>query len=70
MAAGRAGCDVLIVGGSLVGLSAAAFLGWHGIEAMVVEKHAGTSPRRLFPRRHHGSLSPDRARTGDPRSVA
>ncbi len=36
-------CDVLIVGGSLVGLSAAAFLGHHGIAAHVVEKHAGTS---------------------------
>jgi len=35
--------DVLIVGGSLVGLSAAAFLGHHGIRAQVVEKHAGTS---------------------------
>ena len=35
-------CDVLIVGGSLVGLSAAAFLGHHGIRAQVVEKHAGT----------------------------
>src|SRR6187399_1148016 len=42
--AGTAGeCDVLIVGGSLVGLSAAAFLGHHGIAAQVVEKHAGTS---------------------------
>ena len=36
-------CDVLIVGGSLVGLSAAAFLGWYGISAQVIEKHAGTS---------------------------
>ncbi len=36
-------CEVLIVGGSLVGLSAAAFLGHHGIAAQVVEKHAGTS---------------------------
>jgi 2-polyprenyl-6-methoxyphenol hydroxylase-like FAD-dependent oxidoreductase len=36
-------CDVLIIGGSLVGLSAAAFLGHHGIRAYVVEKHAGTS---------------------------
>ncbi len=36
-------CDVLIVGGSLVGLSAAAFLGHHGIKPQVVEKHAGTS---------------------------
>src|SRR3954471_14325547 len=35
--------DVLIVGGSLVGLSAAAFLGHNGISAYVVEKHAGTS---------------------------
>jgi 2-polyprenyl-6-methoxyphenol hydroxylase-like FAD-dependent oxidoreductase len=39
------GCDsdVLIVGGSLVGLSAAAFLGHHGVSALVIEKHAGTS---------------------------
>jgi 2-polyprenyl-6-methoxyphenol hydroxylase-like FAD-dependent oxidoreductase len=36
-------CEVLIVGGSLVGLSAAAFLGHHGISAYVAEKHAGTS---------------------------
>jgi 2-polyprenyl-6-methoxyphenol hydroxylase-like FAD-dependent oxidoreductase len=36
-------CDVLIVGGSLVGLSAAAFLGHHGVRARVIEKHAGTS---------------------------
>lgn len=35
--------EVLIVGGSLVGLSVAAFLGHHGIQAYVVEKHAGTS---------------------------
>ena len=43
MAAPATECDVLIVGGSLVGLSAAAFLGHHGIAAYVVEKHAGTS---------------------------
>jgi len=36
-------CDVLVVGGSLVGLSAAAFLGHHGVSSLVVEKHAGTS---------------------------
>ena len=36
-------CEVLVVGGSLVGLSAAAFLGWHGIRPLVVEKHSGTS---------------------------
>ena len=42
-------CDVLIVGGSLVGLSAAAFLGHHGIVAQVVEKHAGTSIHPICP---------------------
>ena len=35
--------DVLIIGGSLVGLSAACFLGAQGIKPLVVEKHAGTS---------------------------
>jgi len=40
---GASECDVLIVGGSLVGLSAAAFLGHHGVAAQLVEKHAGTS---------------------------
>jgi 2-polyprenyl-6-methoxyphenol hydroxylase-like FAD-dependent oxidoreductase len=39
----RESFDVLIVGGSLVGLSAAAFLGHRGIRAQVIEKHAGTS---------------------------
>ncbi|KUM70964.1 FAD-dependent oxidoreductase [Streptomyces curacoi] len=34
---------VLIVGGSLVGLSTSVFLGRLGIEHMVVERHAGTS---------------------------
>ena len=34
---------VLIVGGSLVGLSASLFLGRLGIEHLLVEKHAGTS---------------------------
>src|SRR3954470_2208383 len=43
MAAAPHDCDVRIVGGSLVGLSAAAFLGHHGVSAHVVEKHAGTS---------------------------
>ncbi|MFE2326806.1 FAD-dependent oxidoreductase [Streptomyces sp. NPDC059385] len=38
---------VLIVGGSLVGLCTSLFLGRHGIEHMLVEKHAGTS---LHPR--------------------
>ncbi|WP_228002294.1 FAD-dependent monooxygenase [Nocardia australiensis] len=35
---------VLIVGGSLVGLSAAAFLAWHGVPVVVIDKHLGSSP--------------------------
>jgi 2-polyprenyl-6-methoxyphenol hydroxylase-like FAD-dependent oxidoreductase len=31
---------VLIVGGSLVGLSTALFLASHGVESLVVERHA------------------------------
>ncbi|WP_410873123.1 FAD-dependent monooxygenase [Nocardia sp. A7] len=38
---------VLIIGGSLVGLSAATFLAWRGVPVIVVEKHAGSS---LHPR--------------------
>jgi putative polyketide hydroxylase len=40
---------VLVVGGSLVGLSAAVFLAGHGIPVTVVEKHAGSSshPRAI-----------------------
>ncbi|HEY3687099.1 MAG TPA: FAD-dependent monooxygenase [Streptosporangiaceae bacterium] len=38
---------VLIVGGSLVGLSAAVFLAWRGVPAVVVERHTGSS---LHPR--------------------
>ena len=35
---------VLVVGGSLVGLSAALFLAWRGVRVIVVERHAGSSP--------------------------
>ncbi|GAB3481630.1 FAD-dependent monooxygenase [Amycolatopsis cihanbeyliensis] len=35
---------VLIVGGSLVGLSAAVFLAWQGVPVMLVDKHRGSSP--------------------------
>ncbi|RBQ16225.1 2,4-dichlorophenol 6-monooxygenase [Spongiactinospora rosea] len=35
---------VLIVGGSLAGLSAAVFLAWWGVPVMVVERHPGSSP--------------------------
>src|SRR5579885_1862053 len=35
---------VLIVGGSLVGLSMSLFLSWHGIPSLLVERHAGISP--------------------------
>ena len=34
---------VLIIGGSLVGLSTAMFLGMHGIRSLVIEKHRGTA---------------------------
>lgn len=36
--------SVLIVGGGLVGLSAAAFLAWRGVRVVLVERHAGRSP--------------------------
>jgi putative polyketide hydroxylase len=35
---------VLIVGGSLVGLSAAVFLSWRGVANVVVERHVGSAP--------------------------
>lgn len=35
---------VLVVGGSLVGLASALFLGWHGVPVIVVERHRGSSP--------------------------
>jgi 2-polyprenyl-6-methoxyphenol hydroxylase-like FAD-dependent oxidoreductase len=35
--------SVLIAGGSLVGLSTALFLGWHGVPSLVVERHRGTA---------------------------
>ena len=34
---------VLIIGGSLVGLSTAMFLGMHGIKSLIIEKHQGTA---------------------------
>jgi 2-polyprenyl-6-methoxyphenol hydroxylase-like FAD-dependent oxidoreductase len=34
---------VLIAGGSLVGLSTALFLGWHGVPSLTVERHPGTA---------------------------
>lgn len=41
---------VLIAGGSLVGLSSALLLAWHGIPSRVVERHAGTAihPRAAY----------------------
>jgi 2-polyprenyl-6-methoxyphenol hydroxylase-like FAD-dependent oxidoreductase len=45
--------DVLIVGGSLVGLSAAAFLAWHGVPSVSVERHHGTA---IHPRAGHFHL--------------
>ena len=45
--------DVLIVGGSLVGLSAAVLLRMHGIDCLVVERHTGTA---IHPRAGHFHL--------------
>lgn len=39
--------QVIIIGGSLVGLSAAAFLAWRGVDTIVIEKHGGSA---LHPR--------------------
>jgi 2-polyprenyl-6-methoxyphenol hydroxylase-like FAD-dependent oxidoreductase len=44
---------VLIVGGSLVGLSAALLLRWHGVDSLTVERHAGTA---IHPRAGHFHL--------------
>ena len=44
---------VLIVGGSLVGLSAAAFLASQGVETLSVERHRGTA---IHPRAGHFQL--------------
>jgi 2-polyprenyl-6-methoxyphenol hydroxylase-like FAD-dependent oxidoreductase len=44
---------VLIVGGSLVGLSTALFLRWHGIDSLTVERHSGTA---IHPRAGHFHL--------------
>ncbi|GLW63960.1 FAD-dependent oxidoreductase [Actinomadura rubrobrunea] len=41
---GKTDTPVLIVGGSLVGLSTALFLGKHGVPSMVVERNQGLSP--------------------------
>jgi 2-polyprenyl-6-methoxyphenol hydroxylase-like FAD-dependent oxidoreductase len=35
---------ILIVGGSLVGLSTSLFLGWHGVPHILIDKHPGSSP--------------------------
>ena len=44
---------VLIVGGSLVGLSTAMLLAWHGVDSLVVERHSGTA---IHPRAGHFNL--------------
>ncbi|WNG50363.1 FAD-binding protein [Archangium minus] len=36
--------SVLVVGGGLVGLSAAMFLAWRGVPTVLVERHPGSSP--------------------------
>ncbi len=47
------GTDVLIVGGSLVGLSTALFLRLHGVSCLAVERHASTA---IHPRAGHFQL--------------
>ena len=44
---------VLIVGGSLIGLSSAMLLGHHGVPSLAVERHAGTA---IHPRAGHFQL--------------
>src|SRR4051812_50133043 len=44
---------VLIVGGSLVGLTTAMLLGHHGVPSLAVERHAGTA---IHPRAGHFQL--------------
>ncbi len=45
--------DVLIVGGSLVGLSTAVLLSLHGVDSLTVERHTGTA---IHPRAGHFHL--------------
>src|SRR5690242_7720857 len=45
--------DVLIIGGSLVGLTTAMLLGHHGVPSLAVERHAGTA---IHPRAGHFQL--------------
>lgn len=53
MAAGVEDVPVLIVGGSMVGLSAALFLAHHGVQTLAVERHGGTA---IHPRAGHFHL--------------
>ena len=50
---GQEEVPVLIVGGSLVGLSTAMFLAWHGIPSLTIERHDGTA---IHPRAGHFHL--------------
>src|SRR5215468_12305473 len=45
--------DVLIIGGSMVGLSTAMLLRLHGVECLAVERHTGTA---IHPRAGHFHL--------------
>ena len=53
MAAYDTEVPVLVVGGSLVGLSTSLFLAKHGVEHLVVERHPGTA---IHPRAGHFHL--------------
>ncbi|WP_458422010.1 FAD-dependent monooxygenase, partial [Pseudomonas aeruginosa] len=36
--------SVIVIGGSLVGLSASLFLAWRSVPHILIEKHRGSSP--------------------------
>ena len=60
---------VLIVGGSLVGLSTALLLARHGVESLVVERHSGTATARASQARERRTSSCAVEVHGCPRST-
>ena len=53
---------VLVVGGGLVGLSAAMFLAWRRVPTVLVERHAGSLTASMC----HGIYDPARWSSTDP----
>ncbi len=64
--------QVLIVGGSLVGLSTSLLLAWHGVRCLLLERHPGRHPSapRQPDRPHHGAVRDARRRARDSRGRA